>query len=39
MSNPNYQKEYKKSYKDKNKIVTFPLSVNRGVKIGSIKAA
>lgn len=27
MSNNNYQKEYKKSYKDKNKIVTFPLSV------------
>lgn len=27
MSNPNYQKEYKKSYNDKNKIVTFPLSV------------
>ena len=27
MSNRNnYQKEYKKSYKDKNKIVTFPLS-------------
>ena len=27
MSNPNYQKEYKKSYNNKNKIVTFPLSV------------
>jgi hypothetical protein len=27
MSNPNYQKEYKKSYNDKNKIVTFPLSL------------
>jgi len=27
MSNSNYQKEYKKSYKTKNKIVTFPLSV------------
>ena len=27
MSNYNYQKEYKKSYNDKNKIVTFPLSV------------
>lgn len=27
MSNPNYQKEYKKSYSDKNRIVTFPLSV------------
>jgi len=27
MSNRNYQKEYKKSYNDKNKIVTFPLSV------------
>jgi len=27
MSNQNYQKEYKKSYNDKNKIVTFPLSV------------
>ena len=26
MSNNNYQKEYKKSYKEKNKIVTFPLS-------------
>jgi len=27
MNNSNYQKEYKKSYKTKNKIVTFPLSV------------
>ena len=27
MSNPNYQKKYKKSYNDKNKIVTFPLSI------------
>ncbi len=27
MSYNNYQKEYKKSYNDKNKIVTFPLSV------------
>jgi len=27
MSKTNYQKEYKKSYKQKNKIVTFPLSV------------
>ena len=27
MKNNNYQKEYKKSYNDKNKIVTFPLSV------------
>lgn len=27
MSNSNYQKEYKKSYKTKNKIVTFPLSI------------
>ena len=27
MSNHNYQKEYKKSYNDKNKIVTVPLSV------------
>ena len=27
MSNNNYQKEYKKSYKSKNKIVTFPLSL------------
>ena len=27
MSKTNYQKEYKKSYKSKNKIVTFPLSV------------
>lgn len=27
MSNHNYQKKYKKSYNDKNKIVTFPLSV------------
>ena len=27
MSNSNYQKEYKKSYNNKNKIVTFPLSV------------
>ena len=27
MNNGNYQKEYKKSYKTKNKIVTFPLSV------------
>ncbi|MDZ7818899.1 MAG: hypothetical protein U5K55_09880 [Aliarcobacter sp.] len=24
--NTNYQSEYKKSYKEKNKIVTFPLS-------------
>lgn len=27
MSKTNYQKEYKKSYKQKNKIVTFPLSI------------
>lgn len=27
MTNKDYQKEYKKSYNDKNKIVTFPLSV------------
>jgi len=27
MDNSKYQKEYKKSYKNKNKIVTFPLSV------------
>lgn len=27
MSNRNYQKEYKKSYNNKNKIVTFPLSI------------
>lgn len=27
MSNTNYQKEYKKSYKQKNRIVTFPLSI------------
>lgn len=27
MKNTDYQKEYKKSYNDKNKIVTFPLSV------------
>ncbi len=26
MSNANYQKEYKKQYKQKNKIITFPLS-------------
>lgn len=26
MSNTNYQKEYKKQYNEKNKIVTFPLS-------------
>lgn len=26
MNNANYQKEYKKQYLDKNKIVTFPLS-------------
>lgn len=27
MKNKDYQKDYKKSYNDKNKIVTFPLSV------------
>lgn len=27
MSKNDYQKEYKKSYNDKNKIVTFPLSI------------
>lgn len=27
MSDPKYQKEYKKSYNSQNKIVTFPLSV------------
>ncbi len=27
MENTDYQKKYKKSYNDKNKIVTFPLSV------------
>jgi hypothetical protein len=27
MTNKDYQKEYKKSYNDKNKIITFPLSV------------
>lgn len=26
MSNTNYQKEYKKQYNEKNKIITFPLS-------------
>ena len=43
MKDPNYQKTYKKSYNQKNKIVTFPLSVaffdelNRRAIISDIK--